>query len=54
MVYSSPTVITYVRALLEMHVIIAPKAGVLNGNHMNDAVAEVNSSAAPNVTGLLH
>jgi len=43
---------TYVRGLLEIHVIIAPKSGVPNGNHMNDAVAEVNGSAAPNVTGV--
>ena len=33
-------------------IIIAPKWGVPSGNHVNDDVAEVKGSAAPNVTRL--
>ena len=37
--------------LLEIHVIIATKWGVPNGNHTNDDVAEVNGLAAPMLPG---
>jgi len=43
----SPTVHACACGLLKIHVIIAPKWGVPNGNHMDDDIAEVNTSAAP-------
>jgi len=39
------------RDLLEIHVIIALKWGIHNGNHMNDDVAEVNGSVVPVLPG---
>ena len=36
---------------LEIRVIIAPKWGVPNGNHMNDDVAEVNGTVVPMLPG---
>jgi len=45
------TVSTCTRGLLEICMIIAPKWGVPNGNHMNDDVVEVNGSDPPVLPG---